>query len=173
MCYKCGQLTYFYHYNSKKMEEKVFLVVSLVRDLTDDTLLVIREKSVESIVRRPMDFFPMELKPIGENNIQTAIRVTREKTGVVIHNPVEVARIKVDLEDTEKNYEAVVFLSTDFAGTLHPAAGTDVIWQKEDEVKAHGQIVGFFLQKILAGKYVKGRYNHVNDKFFDTEVRFI
>ncbi len=177
------------------MEEKVFLVVSLVRDLTNNTLLVIREKSNIARARRPQDFFPSNMKSIGENEVQCAIRVTFEQTGIVIKNPKEVSRIKVEMEDKEKNYEVVVFLSTEFSGSIHPSASTDVIWlslstpgqhplpgmdlstymvwSEEEPVKADGQIVGFVLHKILAGKYVRGVYYYSNDEFFDTEVRIL
>ena len=92
------------------MEEKIICVISIVRDLTDGTLLVVREKNIEALLHasRQREAFPMALKQIGESNVQCAMRVTREKTGIVIKNPVEVGRVKLDMADP---YDILFFLS--------------------------------------------------------------
>ena len=155
------------------MEERVILIVSLVRDMTDGTLLVIREKNIESILHacRRRESFPMGLKQIGENTIQCAIRETFEKTGIVIQNPKEVAQVKMEMHDEEKTYEIVFFLSTEFSGSLHTAKGTDVVWVNPNEVKLDGQLLIQAMPQILAGRYLSGTYNYADDEFTEFSVR--
>ncbi len=151
------------------MEEKKFLVISVVRDLTDNTLLVVRKKC-----RPTGDALPSEINPIGENILQTAIRATYEQTGVTIKNPVEVARVKVEVQllgNQDKSYEAVFVLSTQFSGSLHPAAGTDVVWQKEGEIRCESTLPAYVIRHILDGHYLSGTYNYADDEFTIGEIR--
>lgn len=147
------------------------MVISVVRDLTDNTLLVVRKK--EEGCRPTADSFPSDMNPIGENEIQCAIRATYEQTGVTIKNPVEVARVKVEVQvfGADSSYEAVFFLSTDFSGSLHPAAGTDVVWQKEEEIRCESTLPAYILRHIFAGKYLVGTYNYADDEFTIGEIR--
>ena len=153
------------------MKEKNFLVISVVRDLTDNTLLVVRKK--EEGCRPTKDAFPADIKPIGENEIQCAIRATYEQTGVTIKNPVEVARVNVEVQilGADNSYEAVFVLSTQFSGSLHPAAGTDVVWQKEEEIRCESTLPAYILRHILAGHYLSGTYNYADDEFTEFSVR--
>ena len=151
------------------MEEKNFLVISLVRDLTDGTLLVIRKK--EERCRPTQDAFPSSMKP--KNVMQTAIRATYEATGITIKKPVEVARVKVEVQvfGADNSYEAVFVLSTEFTGSLHPASETDVVWQKEEELKLESTIPAYILRQVLDGKYLSGTYNYADDEFTTKEIR--
>ncbi len=153
------------------MEEKNFLVISIVRDLTDGTLLVIRKK--EEKCRPTGDAFPSEINKIGENVLQTAIRATYDATGITIKNPVEAARVKVEvvLPKADNSYEAVFFISTEFSGSLHPAAGTDVVWQHEKEIRCENTLPAYVIRHILDGKYLSGVYNYADDEFTVKEVR--
>ena len=155
------------------MNEKTFLVVSIVRDLTDNTLLVIRKK--EDRCRPVGDYFPSDINKIGENILQTAIRATYDATGITVKNPVEVARVKVEvvLPKADNSYEAVFILSTQFSGTLHPADGTDVVWQKEEEIRCESTLPAYILRHILDGKYLNGVYNYADDEFTIKELRDI
>lgn len=147
------------------------MVISLVRDLTDNTILIIRKK--EERCRPTNDVFPSAMKPIGENEIQCAIRATYEQTGVTIKNPVEVARVNVEVQvlGADNSYEAVFVLSTQFSGSLRPAAGTDVVWQKEEEIRCESTMPAYILRHIIAGHYLTGTYNYADDEFTECSVR--
>ena len=150
------------------MEEKEFLVISIVRDLMDNTLLVVREKHQGC---RPMqDAFPSDTKQIGENATQAAIRIAYEASGITPQNPVEVAKVKVQMLH-EKSYVVLVFLSTQFTGTLHPATGTDIVWQRESDVTLGNSIAAYVLRHILANKYVTGTYSYADGEFSLGELR--
>lgn len=147
------------------------MVISIVRDPKDNTILIVRKK--EKGCRPTADSFPSDMNPIGENVMQTAIRATYEATGVVIKDPVEVARVNVEVQvlGADNSYEAVFFLSTDFSGSLHPAAGTDVVWQKEEEIRCESTLPAYILRHILAGHYLSGTYNYADDEFTEFSVR--
>ena len=146
------------------------VIVSVVKDLTDDTLLVIRDKSVESLFHRH-ESFPMDVKKIGQTAAQCAVETTHSKTGIIIQNPIEVARVHVKMDDKDNDYEIVFFLSTEFSGTLHPAKETDVIWQKMSDLRTESRVVSHVILHINCNKYVKGTYNFADEDFTVEESR--
>ena len=151
------------------MKEKKFLVISIVRDPKDNTILIVRKKEEGC-----KDAFPADIKPIGENVMQTAIRATYEATGITVKNPKEAARVKVEVQlfgNQDKSYEAVFFLSTEFSGTLHPAAGTDVVWQQQEEIRCESTLPAYIIRHILDGHYLVGTYNYADDEFTEFTVR--
>ena len=153
------------------MNRERIMVISIVRDPKDNTILIVRKK--EEKCRPTKDAFPADIKPIGENILQTAIRATYEATGVTIKNPVEAARVKVEVQllGADNSYEAVFVLSTQFSGSLRPAAGTDVVWQKEEEIKCESTMPAYILSHIIAGHYLTGTYNYADDEFTEFSVR--
>ncbi len=150
------------------MEKEKIIVISVVRDPKDNTILIVRKKEEAT-----KDAFPADIKPIGENEIQCAIRATYEQTGVTIKNPVEVARVNVEVQvlGADNSYEAVFFLSTDFSGSLHPAAGTDIVWQQEGEIRCESTLPAYVIRHILDGHYLSGTYNYADDEFTIGEIR--
>ena len=149
------------------MEEnpKKIASLSIVRELSDNTFLMVENHRG---INKGCINFPGGKQEINENILQCAIRETREETGIIIKNPVEVGY----LEFPTQNFYVYVFMSTEFSGTMkfNPEE-TCAFWQDGNEIpyEKMREDVKDFLPDVLNGKYVKRRYI-LDDNFHILEI---
>ncbi|MBR6663354.1 MAG: 8-oxo-dGTP diphosphatase [Alphaproteobacteria bacterium] len=133
--------------------------LSIVEDTTNKRFLMIRHHRG---INNGCINFPGGKKEEGETMLDCVIRETFEETGLTIKNPIQVGYV----EFPSMNFYVHIFKSTEFSGSLK---------DKEDEVETFWQDITAipydemreadrdFIPDILAGKYVKRRYNYDKD----------
>lgn len=130
--------------------------LSIIEDSINNRLLMIRHHRG---INNGYINFPGGKKEDGESMLNCVIRETFEETGLTIKNPVQVGYV----EFPSMNFYVHIFKSTEFSGALKGKADeVEVFWQDinaipYDEMREADRN---FIPDILAGKYVKRRYNY-------------
>ena len=130
--------------------------LSIIENTSNNKLLMIRHHRG---INKGCINFPGGKKENNETMLDCVIRETYEETGLTIKNPVQVGYV----EFPSMNFYVHIFKSTEFSGALKGKEDeVDVFWLDKnaipyDEMREADRN---FIPDILAGKYVKRRYNY-------------
>jgi len=134
--------------------------LSIIEDTVNHKFLMIRHH--RGINEGCMNF-PGGKKEPNETMDECVVRETLEETGLTILNPVKVGYVEFPRFD----FYVHIYKSTEFAGSIiENKDEVSAFWVSESEIPyvEMREADKNFLPDILAGKYVKRRYNY-DDNF--------